>query len=85
VLLRFWRKVLKGREKELGIWPEESPGRGSGALPVNLGHVSAPCQMKYSSDYYLSLERASRTSSAAESFFESSSELATIFSYPNRY
>lgn len=27
------RKVLNGREKEWGMWPDESPGRGSGSVP----------------------------------------------------
>jgi len=30
------KKRLNGREKELGIWPEDSPGLGSGSFPVNL-------------------------------------------------
>lgn len=28
-----WRKVLKGSDKECGIWPDERPGRGSGSVP----------------------------------------------------
>lgn len=30
------KKVLNGREKELGMCPEERPGRGSGSVPRNL-------------------------------------------------
>ncbi len=34
--LCFWRNKLKGSEWEFGIWPEGSPGRGSGSSPVYL-------------------------------------------------
>lgn len=35
-LVFVWRKAVNGSEKECGMWPEESPGRGSGSAPVNL-------------------------------------------------
>lgn len=34
-----WRKVLEGTENEYGMCPEDRPGRGSLAAPVNLSKV----------------------------------------------
>lgn len=31
-----WSRALNGKESELGIWPDERPARGSGAVPVHL-------------------------------------------------
>jgi len=28
-----FKKFMKGREKECGMWPDDSPGRGSGSVP----------------------------------------------------
>ena len=33
VAVFVFRKLVKGRENEYGIWPDDSPGRGSGSAP----------------------------------------------------
>lgn len=35
----FCKNILNGSEKECGIWPDDSPGRGSGSAPVYLNRL----------------------------------------------
>jgi hypothetical protein len=40
------RNRLNGSEKELGICPDERPGRGSGSVPRNLNRVEVEWSVK---------------------------------------
>lgn len=63
----FWvRKKLNASEKELGICPDEIPGRGSGLVPRNLNRNERNGTEEWRKESYLSRERASRTSSEVE-------------------
>ena len=35
-----FKKLVKERENECGMWPDDSPGRGSGSAPMNLQGTS---------------------------------------------
>ena len=85
---RVSKNVLKGSESEFGMWPEDSPGRGSESVPRYLcnqrteGSQSARWSsvyedMKSHQHSYLPLGRASTTTSASE---ESLDEFSTTCS-----
>lgn len=47
----FCKKRLNGSEKEFGMWPDESPGRGSGIVPRYLRYdVGFVLEEKYGND-----------------------------------
>ena len=81
VYVLLCRNVVKGRESECGMCPDERPGRGSGSFPVNLSNIDMSISdTGNSTDHsYLPFGRASRMSSA-DSFDGSSAQLLTICS-----
>lgn len=74
------RNVLKGRDSEFGMWPDESPALGSGSVPRYLAIVLDISSGWWRCVTHLPDPRASSTSSASGSREGTRVELDTICS-----